>query len=179
MEIICILDRAQPSCGGALRMAVKRRHEDLQCKHRAAPAVTASLRFPHCVGNSVCTDGNQRRKDLYVTAICRPKQRAKPIFCTADRQFLLEPNFLQRPGIRICFLLAVASVDSGPMDDPGFLQDRSPCRQTSDPIFDLVIICGIPEPWCLVSEPLAGLQGKRPAEAGRFPLNELCTFDFL
>ena len=141
-------------------MAVKRWHEDFQCKYHSTASVSAILSFPHCLGNSVCANGNQQHQNLYVPSIQRSKPRAECIYHTANCQFLLEPYFFQCTSICFCFHLVTAVMGLGFVDDPYFLPDRSFCSQTSDPISTLALFCCISELWCLVSESLASQGGR-------------------
>ena len=87
--------------------------------------------------------------------------------CNEERSrvpHLLEPDFLQCPGLWIRTSLAVASLGAGIVDDSGVSKSGQNCRQYPNSLFGLADLCGLPELGRLVFE----LKGKRTPKGVRF-----------
>lgn len=152
METVCIRDSSDAIHWRPLGLVVKGWHADFQRKYLAAASVSSSFPFSDCLGRSVCADGNRRRKNLSVPAVNRAKHGFERLYHTADFQFLLESDFLQRASISFRFFLAANTFVLSFMDDSVVSQGRSAFCETSNPISALAFLCRIPEPRCLVSE---------------------------
>ena len=116
------------------------------------PFVSAAPGFSHRLGDSVCPDGLQRCKNISFTAFRSPKQRTEPVYRAIGGQFLLEPDFLQCPGLRLCLCLAAAPVGAGSRHDPDLPHHRPHRRLASDSVSDLAHIRRLPESGCVVPE---------------------------
>lgn len=161
-ETVCIGDSSDAIHWRPLGLVVKGWHEDFQHKYLAAASVSSSFPFSDCLGRSVCVDGNRRRKNLSVPAVHRAKQSFEHLYHTADCQFLLESDFLQRASISFCFFLAANTLDLSLLDDSVVSQGQSACCETPNPISTLAFLCRIPKPRRLVSESvtIVHLRGK-------------------
>ena len=140
----------------AVRSFKPNRNGSLQRIGSAATAVPAS----HCVSNRVdnplCPDGDRCRTDQSGIGFCQPPERPEPIYHSADRQFLLESDFLQRAGLWLCIFVADPAVVSGAVDDRQLPSGRCTCRTAADPLPAVAYLCRISELRSLEAESVKG-----------------------
>ena len=88
----------------------------------------------------------------------REKQKSEPLYNAAYCQFLLEPDFFQRTGFRICVPMVAAPLGAGSDNDSAIPANRPISHNSSNSISGLADVCGISKPWCMVSEQIKSEQ---------------------
>lgn len=134
-------------------LAESGRQPSVSANRNAAAPQSPSHSVSHCLDYSLCTDGNWGSPDPFDRSLRAPESGSESVYCTIDREFFLEFDFLQCNGILFFLFLASASLGTCAVDDR-HLENRRDCCLASDSISALVDIRRLSKSGSLVAEPL-------------------------